>query len=87
MLGLTLNDRVRHEDIRRRSRVDDAIERIAELEWRWQRHVAHLREWIWKKKILERTRISDKGIRGSPCTSWSNDNTKILTNFVATTQK
>lgn len=42
MLGVSLRDKIRNEEIRRRTKVVDIIQRIAELKWQWVGHVARL---------------------------------------------
>lgn len=44
MIGLTLRDRIRNEEIRRRTGFRDIIERIARLKWKWTGHIARLRD-------------------------------------------
>lgn len=41
MLGIIirLRDKMRSTEIRRRTKVQDIIERVAELKWRWVGHV------------------------------------------------
>ncbi|CAH2227620.1 jg14169 [Pararge aegeria aegeria] len=38
MLEVSLRDQIRHEEIRRRTRVSDIAQRIAKLKWQWARH-------------------------------------------------
>ncbi|KAL3287523.1 hypothetical protein HHI36_001992 [Cryptolaemus montrouzieri] len=40
MLGVSLRDKIKNEEIRRRTRVTDILRRIAELKWHWAGHVA-----------------------------------------------
>lgn len=61
--------RVRNEDIRRRSRADDAIVRIAKFNWIWAGYVERLRDGRWTKKILEWRQRSYKRNRAPPSTA------------------
>ena len=40
MLGISLRDRRRNEDIRAETKVTDVIGKIAELKWNWAGHIA-----------------------------------------------
>jgi hypothetical protein len=40
MLGISLRDRFRNEEIRMRTRVDDVAQRLATAKWQWAGHVA-----------------------------------------------
>jgi len=40
MLGISLRDKIRNEEIKRRTRVCEVVGRIARLKWRWAGHVA-----------------------------------------------
>lgn len=35
MLGMSLKDKITNEDIRKRTRVTDIIQRISDLKWQW----------------------------------------------------
>ena len=39
MLGVSLKDRIKNEEIRRRTRVQDVMVRIARLKWSWAGHI------------------------------------------------
>lgn len=43
MLGVSLQDKIRNEDLRSRTRVTDVIIRVAQLKWNWAGHVARLK--------------------------------------------
>ncbi|CAH2236238.1 jg22049 [Pararge aegeria aegeria] len=47
MLGVSLRDQVRNEEIRRRTRVTDIAQRVAELKWKWAGHSSENR-WTLK---------------------------------------
>ncbi|CAH2268857.1 jg27184 [Pararge aegeria aegeria] len=40
MLGVSLRDQIRNEEIRRRTRVTDIAQRVAKLKWQWAGHIA-----------------------------------------------
>lgn len=40
MLGITMSDKVRNEEIRKRMKVDDIIEKMVRSKWLWAGHVA-----------------------------------------------
>lgn len=72
MLGISLRDRVRNEEIRRRTKVADAIEQIARSKWRWAGHVAR-DDVKWTKRIMQwRPRETKRSI-GRPQARWRDD--------------
>lgn len=86
MIGLTLRDRIRNEEVRRITGVQDIIERIARLKWNWAGHVARLRDGRWTKKIIEWRPRADKRNRGRPPSRWTDDLKKISTNWIEAAQ-
>ena len=82
MIGLTLNDRIRNDEIRRQTGVDDIFERIAKQTWRWAGHIARMEDGRWTKKLLEWRPREDKRSRGRPPTRWTDDIKRISTNWV-----
>jgi hypothetical protein len=40
MLGVSLRDRIRNDEIRKRTKVTEIARRIADLKWQWARHIA-----------------------------------------------
>ncbi|CAG9137498.1 unnamed protein product [Plutella xylostella] len=53
MLGVSLRDRIRNEEIRRRTKVTDIAKRISTLKWQWAGHVARRADDRWSRKVLE----------------------------------
>jgi hypothetical protein len=53
MLGISLGDRIGNTDIRRKRKVKDIVEKVAELKWRWAGNVARMEEGRWSKKALQ----------------------------------
>ena len=63
MLGWILKDRVRNDEIRRRTGVDDFIESIANQKWRWAGHIVRMEDGRWTKKLPEWRPREDKRSR------------------------
>jgi len=42
MWGVSLRDKIRNKELRRRTKVTDAIERVTHLKWNWAGHVARM---------------------------------------------
>lgn len=77
MLGISLRDRVRNDEIRRRSKVTDIAQRIAWLKWQWAGHIARRTDGRWGGKVLEwRPRAGGRS-RGRPPTRWTDDLVKV----------
>ena len=53
LLGITIRNRVPNEIILQRTRVTDAVERMACLKWSWAGHVARMSHKKWTKIIIE----------------------------------
>ncbi|RVE41117.1 hypothetical protein evm_014233 [Chilo suppressalis] len=69
MLGISLRDRVRNDEIRRRTKVTDIARRIAQLKWNWAGHIARRTDGRWGGKVLEwRPRAGRRSV-GRPATS------------------
>lgn len=72
MLAISLRDRIRNEEIRRRTKVTDIIQKVATLKWRWAGHVARMTDDRWTRRImLWRPRVTR--LRGRPPTRWTDD--------------
>ncbi|CAH2238869.1 jg13679 [Pararge aegeria aegeria] len=52
MLGVSLRDQMRNEEIRRRTRVTDIAQRVAQLKWKWAGHIARRTDGRWGLKVL-----------------------------------
>ncbi|KAG7299764.1 hypothetical protein JYU34_016774 [Plutella xylostella] len=77
MLGVSLRDRIRNEEIRRRTKVTDIAKRISTLKWQWAGHVARRADDRWSRKVLEwRPRVGKRRV-GRPPTRWSDDLRKV----------
>ncbi|KAI8435740.1 hypothetical protein MSG28_003982 [Choristoneura fumiferana] len=70
---VSLRDRIRNEEIRRRTRVTDIAKRISSLKWQWAGHIARRADGRWGRKVLEwRPRIGKRSV-GLPPTRWTDD--------------
>ena len=73
MLGVSLRDRIRNEEIRRRTKVTDIARRIAKLKWQWAGHIARRTDGRWGGKVLEwRPRTGRRSV-GRPPARWTDD--------------
>ncbi|CAH2217273.1 jg21882 [Pararge aegeria aegeria] len=73
MLGVSLRDQIRSEEIRRRTRVTNIAQRVAKLKWPCNGHIARRTGGRWGLKMLEwRTRIGKRSV-GRPATRWTDD--------------
>ena len=87
MLGITIGDKIRNTEIRRRTGVLDAVKRIATAKWNWAGHIARREDGRWTKKILEwRPRHEAYRSRGRPPTRWTDDIKRITTNWIQEAQ-
>ena len=53
MLGSSLRDRVRNEEIRRRIKVADIAQVISKLTWQWAGHIARRTDGQTGRKLFE----------------------------------
>ncbi|CAH2248399.1 jg6199 [Pararge aegeria aegeria] len=53
MLGVSLRDQIRNEEIRRRTRVTDIAQRVVKLKLHWAGHIAWRPDGRWGLKVLE----------------------------------
>lgn len=73
MLGITLRDRKRNEDIRQRTKVMDIIKRTAELKWQWVGHVARQDQAKWTTKLTYWRPRQTRRSTGRPQRRWLDD--------------
>ncbi|CAH2230063.1 jg20272 [Pararge aegeria aegeria] len=73
MLGVSLRDQIRIEELRRRTRVPHIAQRVAKLKWKWARHIARRTDGRWGFKVLEWRPRTGKRSVGRPPTSWTDD--------------
>lgn len=73
MMGISLRDHIRNEDIRRQTRITDIVERIANSKWSWAGHLARQSEERWAKRLLcWRPRLAKRPV-GRPPKRWTDD--------------
>ncbi|CAH2211469.1 jg22874 [Pararge aegeria aegeria] len=73
MLGVSLRDQIRNEEIRRRTRVTNIAQRVAKLKWQWAGHIARRTDGRWGLKVLEwRSRTGNRSAC-RPLTRWTDD--------------
>ncbi|CAH2232418.1 jg19353 [Pararge aegeria aegeria] len=53
MLGVSLRDQIRNEEILRRTSVTDIAQRVAKLKWQWAGRIALRTDGRWGLKVLE----------------------------------
>ena len=77
MLGVFLRDKIRNEEIRRRTGVTDIARRISLLKWQWAGHVARRTDNRWGRKVLEwRPRTGRRSV-GRPPARWTDDLVRV----------
>ncbi|KAJ8706628.1 hypothetical protein PYW07_012706 [Mythimna separata] len=77
MLGVSLRDHMRNEDIRKRTKVTDIARSIAKLKWQWAGHIARRTDGRWGRKVLEwRPRTGRRSV-GRPPTRWTDDLARV----------
>lgn len=73
MLNLTLRDRVRHSDIRQKTKVKDVILKIKEMKWKWAGHLSRTQDNRWTKKLTEWQPRNGKRRRGRQKRRWRDE--------------
>ncbi|CAH2259301.1 jg10040 [Pararge aegeria aegeria] len=68
MLGVSLRDQIRNEEIRRRTRVTDIAQRVAKLKWQLAGQIARRTDERWDLKVLEWRPRTGKRSAGHPPT-------------------
>lgn len=86
MLGVSLRDHLTNEEVRRRSGVQDVIEKIVTLKWNWAGHLARIRDDRWTKQIMEWRPRETKRSQGRPPTRWTDDLKRIAGNWMQEAQ-
>lgn len=73
MLGISLRDRIRNDEIRRRTQVTDIAHKICKLKWQWADHIVRRTDNRWGRKVLEWRPRFGKRNTGRPPTRWTDD--------------
>lgn len=81
MLHISLRDKIRCTEIRKRTGVKDIIEKIKEAKWRWAGHVARMDDNRWTRRITDWQPRMGKRRRGRQKRRWRDD----LTSYRGTT--
>ena len=71
MLGVTLRDKMKTEDIRRKTQVKDIIRAVKEAKHRWAGQIASRTDNRWTLRVSEWYPRGCKRPRARPCTRWS----------------
>ncbi|CAH2246947.1 jg9167 [Pararge aegeria aegeria] len=71
MLGVSLRDQIRNEEIRRRNRVTDLAQRVAKLKWQWVAHIVRRKDGHCGPKVLDWQPRNDKRSVGRPPARWT----------------
>ena len=70
MLGVTRRDRIRNEDIRKKTKVDDIVEKAEKSKGQWAGHLARMNTNKWARKLTEWTPRNGKRAKGRPKRRW-----------------
>jgi hypothetical protein len=61
MLGVSLQDRIRNQMSRQRTKVTDIAHRLSMLKWLWAGHISRRIDYRWGKRVLEwRSRLGKR---------------------------
>ena len=73
MLGITIKDKIRNENIRARTKVEDIVRKAEKAKGQWAGHVARMdiNKWAWK--TTEWTLRDRRRTRGRPKRRWRDD--------------
>lgn len=71
---VSLRDRVRNEEIRRRTKFNNIAERDSKLYWQWAGHIARETAVRWVRKVIEWRQRNGKRSAGRPPVRWTVDN-------------
>ncbi|CAH2243373.1 jg5178 [Pararge aegeria aegeria] len=66
MLGVSLRNKIKNVEIRRRTKVTDIAQRVAKLKWQWAGHIVRRRDGRWGPKVLEWQPRTGKRSVGGP---------------------
>jgi hypothetical protein len=72
----SIDNRIRNDDIRKRTKVTDIARRIADLKWQWAGHIARRTDGRWLKVLEWRPHTGRRSV-GRPPTRWIDDLVKV----------
>ena len=73
MLGISLRDKIRNQDIRHRTKATDICKRVVQLKWQWASHVCRRNDDRWSERVLYwRPRTGRRNVGRQPA-RWSDD--------------
>ncbi|CAH2263996.1 jg16390 [Pararge aegeria aegeria] len=76
MLGVSIRDRIRNVEIRRRTRVtysQPTAQRVAKLKCQWAGNIVRRKDGRWGPRVLEWQPRTGKRSVGRPSTRWTDD--------------
>ena len=83
MFGVSLQDHIRNEDLRRRTGVTDLVNQICKLNWNWAGHVTRILTEDGQKEWRPRF---DKRSKARPTTRWRDDLRRFAGNWIQKAQ-
>ena len=78
MLHLSLRDKVRSTDIRKKTKVQDIMEKIKTSKWKWAGHLIRSQDDRWTKRLTEWQPRVGKRRRGRQKRRWRDDITDYM---------
>ena len=78
MLHLSLRDRVRSTDIRKKTKVQDILKKIKSVKWKWAGHLTRVKDNRWTKRLTEWQPRTGKRRRGRQKKRWRDDITDYM---------
>ncbi|CAH2233175.1 jg13107 [Pararge aegeria aegeria] len=73
MFGISLRDRIRNVEIRKRTRVTDIAQQVGKLKWQWAGHIVWRKDGLCGPKVLEWQPQTGKRSVGRTPTRWTYD--------------
>ena len=73
MLNVTLRDKIRNEEIKKRTKIIDIVERVEGMRGKWARYVARMEGSKWANRVTKWTPRQGKRFRGRPRRRWRDE--------------
>lgn len=73
MLGLTLRNRIKHIDIRKKTKIIDAAKMACHLKWGWAGHIVRTTDGRWSERVLHWYPRGERRPQGRPRRRWRDD--------------